>query len=81
MALPRPPNAGKPWTPEESETLRRLAETGMAPNLIADRLGRSAASVASQAEKLKVSIGRNSTTHALERREARRRDAEGQAPG
>ena len=81
MSSPRRPNARKPWTPDDTATLQRLAEAGIPSNLIADRLGRSAASVASQAEKLKVSIGRNSTTHALERREARRRDAEGQAPG
>jgi hypothetical protein len=81
MALPEHPNSRKPWTPEETEKLRRLAEAGHPPSVIARRLGRSGGSVSKQAEKLRVSIGRNSITRIAERREARRRDAEEQASG
>jgi hypothetical protein len=41
MPAPKqPPNTGKPWTPEDEETLRRLAEADTPLGLIADQLGR-----------------------------------------
>ena len=73
----RRPNTGKPWTPEDIETLRRLAEARTPPPVIADRLGRSQASVFAQAEKIGVSIGEGGATRRVEQREARRRAALG----
>jgi hypothetical protein len=76
----RRPNAGKPWTPKETETLRRLAEARAAPRLIADRLGWSLASVTQRAETLGLSIGEGSLTRRLEQKEAQHRASFGQDP-
>ena len=60
MAAPRhPPNAGRPWTPEDTERLRHLAREGVAPDLIADRLGRSPRSLSDRARKIGVGLGTN----------------------
>ena len=48
--LPRP-NAGKPWTPEEIEALRRFAADGVALDRIAEQLGRSVETVSERARK------------------------------
>ena len=72
MSVPRRHNARKPWTPDDTETLQRLLAAGASPNLIADRLGRSVMSVASQAEKLGVGIGKSRAARAAERDGARR---------
>ncbi len=81
MPLPHRDNARKPWTPDDTETLRRLAAAGASPKLIADRLGRSVMSVSSQAEKLGVGIGKSRAARTVEREEARRSGAEGPSPG
>ncbi len=84
-ASDRHPNAGKPWTPEESETLRDLAGANAHPRLIATRLGRSLASVSAQAERLGIGLGGSSVARRGEQQEARRRlasgEAEDQVPG
>ena len=72
MSSPRRPNARKPWTPDDTATLQRLAEAGIPSNLIADRLGRTIMSVSSQAEKLRLSIGKGKAARAVERKQARR---------
>jgi hypothetical protein len=71
MSSPRRPNARKPWTPDDTATLQRLAEAGIPSNLIADRLGRTIMSVSSQAEKLRLSIGKGKAARAVERKQAR----------
>ena len=76
-ARDRHPNAGKPWTPEESEALRDLAGADAHPRMIAATLGRTLASVAAQAEKLGVGLGRSTAERKVEREEARRRAASG----
>ena len=81
MALPERPNARKFWTPEEADTLRRLADAGVPLSLIASQLGRSLESVSKRAGRLGISLGQNSITRIAERRETRRRDKEEQAPG
>ena len=81
MALPERPNARKFWTPEEADTLRRLADAGVPLSLIASQLGRSVKSVSKRAGRLGISLGQNSITRIAERRETRRRDKEEQAPG
>ncbi len=48
--LPRP-NAGMPWTPEETGALRRLAAEGVALDKIAQQLGRSFESVSERARR------------------------------
>ena len=70
-APPSPLNAGRPWTPEDTERLRHLAREGVAPDLIAERLGRSPRSLSDQAKKIGVGLGTNSATRSRERREAR----------
>lgn len=74
-------NARQPWTPDDTETLRRLVAAGASPKLIADRLGRSVMSVSSQAEKLGVGIGKSRAARVVEREEARRSGAEDPSPG
>ena len=76
-ARDRHPNAGKPLTPEESATLRDLAGADAHPRMIAARLGRSLASVWSQAAKLGVGLGSSKVARKVEREEARRRAAPG----
>ncbi len=78
MALPERPNARKSWTPEETETLRRLAEAKVVPHLIAGQLGRSSEAVSKRAGKLRLSLGQSGPTRVSERREGRRRDTEEQ---
>ena len=68
MALPLRPNAGKPWTSEELDVLRRMAEAGALTDEIADQLGRTMVSVTSQAERLQVSIRESSSVRRLRRR-------------
>jgi hypothetical protein len=68
----RRPYACKPWTPEETETLRRLAGAGVPPRLIAERLGRSVGAVSTQAGKFGISLAPKA---------ARRGGAEDPPPG
>jgi hypothetical protein len=80
----RYPNAGKLWTPEESATLRDLANADAHPRMIAATLGRTLASVSSQAERLGVSLGRSTAARKVDRQEARLRaecgGTDGRAP-
>lgn len=48
---------GKGWTPQEVDTLKRLAQTTPAP-LIADKLHRTEDAVRSKAQREDVSFGR-----------------------
>ena len=80
-ASDRHPNTGKPWTPEESATLRDLAGADAHPRMIAATLGRTLASVSAQAGRLGVGLGRSMVTRKVEREEARRRAASGGAEG
>ena len=75
----RHPNAGKPWAPEESETLRDLAGADAHPRMIAVRLGRPLKAVLAQADTLGVRLGCSVVARKLEREEARRRAAFGDA--
>ena len=68
MLLPPRPNARKPWTPEETSTLHRLAEARCPPRDIAKQLGRTIASVATQASRIGVRLGRTSLERIAERR-------------
>ena len=68
MALLFRSNAGKPWTSEELDALRRMASAGATKNEIADQLGRTIVSVTSRAEKLQVSIREGSGVRKLRRR-------------
>ncbi|CAA9255396.1 MAG: hypothetical protein AVDCRST_MAG08-2322 [uncultured Acetobacteraceae bacterium] len=72
MPLPHRDNARKPWTPDDTEALRRLIAAGASPKLIADRLGRSVTSVSNQAEKLGISVRQSRAARTVEREEARR---------
>ena len=62
-ATPRP-LPGKPWTPEERDTLRRLAEARLPRREISDRLERSASAVSHQAAKLSVGLPPTSAVEA-----------------
>jgi hypothetical protein len=66
-ALPHPFNTGRPWTPEEIETLRRLATEGVPPDLIAERLGRSRRSLEDRARRIKVTIEKDRADRAAKR--------------
>ena len=80
MPAPKqPPNTGKPWTPEDEETLRRLAEADTPLGLIADQLGRTQASVSGRAAFLKISIGKTMIALKIEREAKRRGAAHGEA--
>jgi hypothetical protein len=68
MASPARINARKPWTSEELDLLRRLAQAGVPTGHIAERFGRSMSSVSKQAEKLGISVSERSTTRSLNRR-------------
>jgi hypothetical protein len=74
----RHPNAGKPWTPQDDAALRRLAEADTPLRLIADRLGRSQASVSGRAAVLGVVIGKTRIALKVERDAERRGDARGE---
>jgi hypothetical protein len=68
MALSSRSNAGKPWTSEELDVLRRMAAAGATKNEVADQLGRTIVSVSARAEKLQVSIRENSGLRRLRQR-------------
>lgn len=70
-------NANKVWTPEDTDTLRRLAEAGLAHRAIANHLGRTMEAVSRQAAKHTISLGRNSATRAADRDEQVRGSADG----
>src|SRR3712207_6627458 len=65
---PRRPNVGKPWTPEETETLRRLTADGVPTAAIAEQLGRSRGAVSDRARRIGLHPGGD---HAAERQEPR----------
>ncbi len=65
-SLPRP-NAGKPWTPEDIEALRRFAAEGVALDQIAEQLGRSLESVSDRARKVGIALGHARAVLAAER--------------
>ena len=81
MPLPRRHNACKPWTPDDTEALRRLVAAGASPKLIADRLGRSVTSVSNQAAKPGINVRQSRAARTVEREEARRSGAEDPSPG
>jgi hypothetical protein len=70
-ALPPPLNAGRPWAPEDTEALRRLAGEDVAPDLIAARLGRSLGALADRAERIGVGLRKGPAAGFAVRREAR----------
>jgi DNA-binding NarL/FixJ family response regulator len=77
MPLPnRHPNAAKPWTSEEVEVLRSLAEAGTPLREIASQLGRSQEAVRTRAAKYSIALGKNRIALKVERETARREGAE-----
>ena len=68
MLLPPRPNVRKLWTPEETSTLLRLAEARCPQRDIAKQLGRTIASVATQASRIGVKLGRTNSERIAERR-------------
>jgi DNA-binding NarL/FixJ family response regulator len=68
MALSSRSNAGKPWTSEELDVLRRMAAAGATKNEVADQLGRTIVSVSLRAEKLQVSIRESASVRKLRQR-------------
>ena len=74
MALSPRPNAGKLWTPEETGTLRRLAEARVSPREVAGQLGRSIEAVTKHAAKIGVKLGQSHVERAVQRRGALRSD-------
>ena len=50
-------NTRKPWTPEDTEALRRLIAARSPPREIAGQLGRSIEAVAKQAAKIGLKLG------------------------
>ena len=69
-ALTRP-NAGNPWTPEETGTFRRLAAEGVALDLIAERLGRSRGALVDRARRIGVKLRESRDARTARRMEAR----------
>ena len=65
-ALSQPFNAGRLWTPEDTETLRHLTREGVAPDLIADRLGRSLGALSHRAVRIGFNLGKHRAGRAAE---------------
>jgi hypothetical protein len=65
-APPQPFNAGRPWSPEDIETLRRLAGEGVTPDLIAERLGRSREALVDRATRIGAKLQENRTAQRAE---------------
>ena len=77
MPLPnRHPNAAKPWTPEEVETLRSLAAAGTPLRQIASQMGRSQEAVRGRATTHGITLGKHRAALKVERETARREGAE-----
>jgi hypothetical protein len=51
-----PKNHGKPWTPSDNAQLRQLAHENTPTRVMGIKLGRSKASIRSQAHELNVSL-------------------------
>ena len=57
-------NLKRPWTPEEDELLRKLAEANASPALMAAKLMRSMMAVRAHASVLKISLRKVSKSRA-----------------